>query len=548
MAPAEDPVALGTAALARGDWVGARRHFEAAIDHAETGPALDGLSDALFWLEDIESSLHHRSRAFALYRDEGDLCRAARAALWIAMGYMSVYGNAAVANGWLQRAERLLDEAGPCSERGWFEQLRSKMTSDPAATARHARQAVEIARQHGDADLEVWALSEQGRALVSMGRVDEGMSMLDEAVTAATAGEARNLLVVGNACCNMLSACDRAADFTRAVQWCQVVDEFSRRYHCPPVFHYCRVVYSGVLIATGRWDEAEAELKAALRTVERTYPLEKVHSLSRLAILSVRRGQLEEAAQLLAGLETHGVAAEASALLYLARGEAALASALLERRIEVVGNGLPAVPLLRLLVDAKLAVGELDAARHAVTRLAEIAELSNRLPIQAMASLAIARVELASNGAAHAALEKACSLFDDLGMTFDAAVTRLEWARALSGTEREIAAADVRLALSVFERIGARPYADQAAALLREFGAGSRPGPRVSGVLTRREHEVLDLLSHGLSNTEIGARLFISPKTVEHHVSHILSKLELRSRAEAVAWALRHPSAQSGRK
>ena len=160
MSSADDRVAQGTAALAHGDWAGARRHFETAIGGGETGPALDGLSDALFWLEEFEPSLHCRSRAYALYREAGDLCRAARAALWLAMGYISVYGNAAVANGWLQRAERLLDEAGPCSERGWFEQLRGKMTSDPAATARHARQAVEIARQHRDADLEVWALSE----------------------------------------------------------------------------------------------------------------------------------------------------------------------------------------------------------------------------------------------------------------------------------------------------------------------------------------------------------------------------------------------------
>ena len=63
-----------------------------------------------------------------------------------------------------------------------------------------------------------------------MGRVDEGMAMLDEAVAAATAGDARDLLIVGNTYCNMLSACDRAADFARAVQWCQVVDDFTRRH------------------------------------------------------------------------------------------------------------------------------------------------------------------------------------------------------------------------------------------------------------------------------------------------------------------------------
>ena len=133
-------------------------------------------------------------------------------------------------------------------------------------------------------------------------------------------------------------------------------------------------------------------------------------------------------------------------------------------------------------------------------------------------------------------------------MPFDTAVTRLEWAQVLATADRQIAAEDARLAEAVFTHLDARPYADRAAALLRELGAGSRPGPRAAGRLTSRERQVLDLVSHGLSNLEIGDRLFISPKTVEHHVGHILSKLELRSRAEAVAWALRNPSTESGAK
>ena len=61
----------------------------------------------------------------------------------------------------------------------------------------------------------------------------------------------------------------------------------------------------------------------------------------------------------------------------------------------------------------------------------------------------------------------------------------------------------------------------------------------MSGLLTKREAEVLELLGHGLTNPEISDRLFISRKTVEHHVGNILAKVNLRSRAEAAIYATR---------
>jgi DNA-binding NarL/FixJ family response regulator len=99
--------------------------------------------------------------------------------------------------------------------------------------------------------------------------------------------------------------------------------------------------------------------------------------------------------------------------------------------------------------------------------------------------------------------------------------------------------AEARIALGTFERLGAARDADRAAELLRGLGAVGRTWPRRHGPLTRREKEVMSLLAAGCSNAEIGRRLFISPRTAEHHVASILSKLGLRSRAEVTAHALR---------
>jgi DNA-binding CsgD family transcriptional regulator/tetratricopeptide (TPR) repeat protein len=127
----------------------------------------------------------------------------------------------------------------------------------------------------------------------------------------------------------------------------------------------------------------------------------------------------------------------------------------------------------------------------------------------------------------------AALMWKDLGCLYEHAIV-LAW----YGFEPE-----QREALAILDRMGAAPAAQALRRQLRERGVrsiprGSRPTTRSNPLgLTRREAEILTLLSDGLRNAAIAKRLFVSTKTIDHHVSAILTKLDVRSRAEAVAVA-----------
>ncbi len=126
--------------------------------------------------------------------------------------------------------------------------------------------------------------------------------------------------------------------------------------------------------------------------------------------------------------------------------------------------------------------------------------------------------------------------FGRLALPFEEARARLDLARALASAEPAIAVVEARAALDVFQGLSAAREADAAASVLRALGVHGHSGPRGTGTLTPREEDVLVLLGEGLSNADIAGRLFLSRRTVEHHVSNILAKLGLRTRAEATVF------------
>jgi DNA-binding NarL/FixJ family response regulator len=131
--------------------------------------------------------------------------------------------------------------------------------------------------------------------------------------------------------------------------------------------------------------------------------------------------------------------------------------------------------------------------------------------------------------------ERAARLLNEKGCGYDAAL-----ALADSGSPEAL-----REALDMLRALGARPAAAIVTRRLRELGERSIPrGPRPKTLenpagLTSRELEVLALLAEGLRNAQIAERLVVSEKTVDHHVSAILRKLDVRTRGEAGAAAVR---------
>lgn len=258
----------------------------------------------------------------------------------------------------------------------------------------------------------------------------------------------------------------------------------------------------------------------------------KAGALVRLADLRVKQGRYDEAERLLDGLHD-GEALAPRAELHLARGEVALALDVLEHAVQRADPASSScIPLLALLVETQRAAGQ--STQEAVAAIEACAEAHPSPYAEAM-------VAFAKGGRAH--LRDAYEGFARIQLPLLAGRCRLEMARACAETEPEVAVKEARAALVIFESLPATRYVDEATALLRGLGQKVSP-PRPGGLpLSRREQDVLTLLGEGLSNPEIADRLFISRKTVEHHVGNILVKLGLRNRGEATAYAVREKPA-----
>jgi DNA-binding CsgD family transcriptional regulator len=536
-------------AMVRGDVATAVPALVALADGDDLPEAHHLLGGAYFMDDHLDDMGRELERAFRGYRDRGDLRAAARVGAALAQLHHDSLGNVAAGRGWLERSRRLLEQCGHCVEWGYVELAFIACGRDDVdALEASADRAFAIAEEFGDHDLEVRALADGGLALVTAGRVAEGLRRLDEAMTAITAGEVQDPMAAGLSFCSMLASCERIGDVARAEEWTRLAraamfDPLGGR---PVILHtHCVLAYGAVLRDAGRWTEAETLLLEGLGPKGSRSLIHRSDLAAQLAELRIDQGRLDEAADVLAPYEDTLVACVPLARLHVARGRADLAVAVCRRGLRRLrGDTVRAAPILAVLVDAELRLGDVAAGAAATDQLEAVAQRAESVVAPALAALARGHVHLAGSDAeaAVASFDNAAELLAGGGRPLLAAEAHLSLAEALAASgDTPGAVAEARAAQAQFERLAARTGVDRCNFVLRALGAPGRPRGReaatlVSG-LTAREHDVLRLVQQGRTNAEIAAELYISPKTAEHHVGRLLAKLGVRTRTEAAAIA-----------
>lgn len=492
---------------------------------------------------DAATTFDARERAYGLYRERDDPRGAARVATSIATDHTDFRGELAVAQGWLGRAQRLLEGLEPCEEHGWLwvhDAEKRLMVGDLAGARELGARAAALGDQLGLVDLQMMGLAGEGFVLVAEGDVEAGMRRLDEAAAAALGGEFREIWTVGWAVCLLIQACEHVRDYGRAGQWCRRLEEWSTRVDVIFFNRVCRAHYAGVLMWRGTWAEAEQELiECADRLAEMRPPM-AAEAIVRLGELRRRQGRLEEAEEIFEQVAEHPLALLGLGELCMDRGDATGARDRAEQYLrETPGHAGPLrASGLELLVGARAALGDLDGATCAAEELDAVARRVGTEPLRAATRfaagvVALGRGELES---ARVAFEDATRLFHRSGAPFEAARARVELARTLAAAARQRdALRELKSAATTLRRIGAAHAVEQVETL--ERGLQQTP-PLASPTLTPRECEVLRLVAKGMSDRAIAEQLVLSEHTVHRHVANILAKLGCTSRSAAVADAL----------
>jgi len=471
--------------------------------------------------------------------EQGHQEQAARTAFWLGLTLL-FRGELAQSNAWVARAQRLIEHID-CVEHGYLLMPATEriLREGNAAEARsRAAKAAAIGERFGDADLTAMARHVEGRALIDLRQIGAGLELLDETMLAVVGGEL-SPMTTGLMYCSVLAVCtkvyalNRAHEWTNAfARWCELQSE-SLAFSSTCLVHRAEVRRSH-----GEWSAA---LEDACRACEREargsrkppgaalYQRGEIHRL---------RGEHAEAEDAYRAASAVGYDPQPGlALLRMAQGQLDAACAAMRRALHTTTAQSRRAGLLPGCVEVLLAVGEIDEARAAWRELRDLSDALDSDALRAAAAEAEGAIALAEGrpDVAVGPSRRAFDLWTHLDVPYDAARARVLIGLACHALrDEETTRLELAAARGVFERLRAR------ADLARIDRVHPSATSRAVTKLSPRERQVLRLIAEGGTNKTIAASLSVSERTVDRHVSNILVKLDVPSRAAAIAFAYEH--------
>lgn len=448
-------------------WEVAYRELKSADESGDLDPEeLFTFADAAWFNGQVDEANQALERAYLGFVESGQSDRAAISALRLSERAFRA-GEAPVAQGWLTKARRYVEDDPDSRAGAWLESMETAKAllwdADPESAIAHADRAIELGRLFGDRDVEATALSFKGTALTRLGRIEEGVALLDAATAAATSGE----LGAKTSCdvyCVTIATCHDVSDLRRSAEWTDRAERYMRSEAISGYPGACKVHRAEIKRYQGRWAEAEDEARAACEELERYRLLDILGTAyNEIGEVRLRMGDLDEAETAFVKAYEYGWDPQPGlALLNLARGDADEAARSLGRSLHPSTGGgdvVHSVQRLPAKVEIDIALGDVEGAQVAAGELERIVSEHPNAIWAAAATTARGHVDLAEGRHEEAVehLDDAWRLWRQLEFPYESARARarLGEARRADGDEAG-ARLELNAALTVLDKLGAK--------------------------------------------------------------------------------------------